>query len=66
MPIGVDFTEPVKPVTLELPFERFVLAMVRVVEKKGFDLLLNAFGVVADQNSDVGLVTATTVVLVRR
>jgi glycosyltransferase involved in cell wall biosynthesis len=41
--------EPVAP-------GRYVLALGRVVEKKGFDLLLAAFGRVADRHPDVDLV----------
>jgi glycosyltransferase involved in cell wall biosynthesis len=41
---------------LALPFERFVLGLGRVVEKKGFDLLINAFALVADDHPEVGLV----------
>jgi glycosyltransferase involved in cell wall biosynthesis len=56
VPNGVDLDEPARPEPLELPFYRFVLAMGRVVEKKGFDLLIDAFGQVASQVTDVGLV----------
>jgi len=41
---------------LELPFDRFVLGLGRVVEKKGFDLLVRAFERVAADHPDVGLV----------
>lgn len=43
---------------VELPFERFVVGLGRVVEKKGFDLLLRAFPAVARDHPGVGLVIA--------
>ncbi len=55
VPNGVDLKESSQPVPLELPFERFILAMGRVVEKKGFDLLIDAFGLLSAAHPDVGL-----------
>jgi glycogen synthase len=56
IPNGVQVNDKVEPASLDLPFDRFVLAMGRVVEKKGFDLLIDAFGPVAERHPDVGLV----------
>jgi glycogen(starch) synthase len=56
VPNGVEVDDAVEPVAVELPLRRFVLAMGRVVEKKGFDLLIDAFDVVAEGHPDVGLV----------
>ena len=39
-----------------MPFERFVFAMGRVVPKKGFDLLLDAFALLAPRQPGIGLV----------
>ena len=41
---------------VELPFERSVVCLGRLVEKKGFDLLLRAFPAVARHHPGVGLV----------
>ena len=54
---GVDLHETV-PALVDLPFQRYVLGLGRVVQKKGFDLLISAFGQLAQQHSDVGLVIA--------
>jgi len=42
------------------PFERFVLALGRVEHRKGFDLLLEAWELIAERHSAVGLVLAGT------
>jgi glycogen(starch) synthase len=56
IPNGVDLTELPAPEPVELPFGRFVVALGRVVAKKGFDLLIDAFAEVAGAHPDVGLV----------
>jgi glycogen(starch) synthase len=56
IPNGVELAEGVTAEPLSLPFERFVLGVGRVVEKKGFDLLLKAFERVASLHEDLGLV----------
>lgn len=56
VPNGVEVCEDVTPQPLDLPFRRFVLGLGRVVEKKGFDLLLAAFARLAARRPDVGLV----------
>jgi glycosyltransferase involved in cell wall biosynthesis len=56
IPNGVDLTELPTPQPVELPFGRFVLALGRVVAKKGFDLLIDAFAEIAAAYPDVGLV----------
>jgi glycogen synthase len=56
IPNGVELDEDVEPEPLELPFTRFVLGFGRLVEKKGFDLLVTAFERIADAHPDVGLV----------
>ena len=43
IPNAVERDGDAEPVSLQLPFNRFVLALGRVVHKKGFDLLLDAF-----------------------
>jgi len=58
IPNGVEPDEAVPPQPLELPFVRFVLGLGRIVEKKGFDLLLDAFAQLADRHPDLGLVLA--------
>jgi glycosyltransferase involved in cell wall biosynthesis len=55
VPNGADNDLAVQPEPISVPFKRFVLAMGRVVEKKGFDLLIDAFKLVADRHPDVGL-----------
>jgi glycosyltransferase involved in cell wall biosynthesis len=56
LPNGVALDEPVAPNPLALPFERFVFAVGRVVTKKGFDLLLEAFARIAPDHPAYGLV----------
>ena len=46
------------PRPFAVPFERFVLGLGRVVDKKGFDLLLEAFARLAPRRPDLGLVLA--------
>jgi glycosyltransferase involved in cell wall biosynthesis len=58
IPNGVQEDGSARLVPLALPFERFVLGLGRVVEKKGFDLLLGAFAHVANAQPDLGLVIA--------
>lgn len=53
---GVEVAGDESPRPLELPFDRYVLGLGRVVAKKGFDLLVAAFAEVADRHPDVGLV----------
>lgn len=52
---GVDL-EGASEVDVEVPFDRYVVAVGRAVHNKGFDLLLDAFGEVAARVPDVGLV----------
>ncbi len=54
---GVDLAETPET-SLRLPFERYVLGLGRVVRKKGFDLLLEAFARLARMHPEVGLVIA--------
>jgi glycogen(starch) synthase len=56
VPNGVDLERGEPRSALELPFERFVLGLGRLVEKKGFDLLLDAFARIAAEHPAVGLV----------
>ncbi|MDP9225674.1 MAG: glycosyltransferase family 4 protein [Actinomycetota bacterium] len=56
IPNGVEFNEGVPALPLDLPFKRFVLTMGRVVAKKGFDLMLDAFVSIARDHPEVGLV----------
>lgn len=53
---GVEVAGDEQPEALDLPFDRFVLALGRVVPKKGFDLLVEAFAKVAAEHPGVGLV----------
>lgn len=55
VPNGVDTDRDEPAASLALPFESFVLGLGRAVEKKGFDLLLEAFARLADEHPDVGL-----------
>lgn len=54
---GVDVNE-ITPVPVILPFKRYILGLGRVVRKKGFDLLLDAFSLVSAKHPNVGLVIA--------
>jgi glycosyltransferase involved in cell wall biosynthesis len=54
---GVDL-EDMGADPVDLPFDRYVLALGRVVPKKGFDLLLEAFARIASSVPNVGLVIA--------
>lgn len=54
---GVDLEE-IDSAEGEVPFDRYVLGLGRIVPKKGFDLLLEAFAGVSDLHPDVGLVIA--------
>lgn len=56
VPNGVDTDREEPQLPLELPFGRFVLGLGRVVEKKGFDLLLEAFARLAPGRPELGLV----------
>lgn len=58
IPNGVELSGDAPGQHLDLPFERFVLGLGRVVPKKGFDLLLEAFSRLAADHPDVGLVIA--------
>ena len=52
---GVDLDE-VPPSISRPPFERFVFALGRVVRRKGFDLLVEAWAEIAERHQGVGLV----------
>lgn len=57
--VGADHAEPQDQVSTGVPpafGSRYVFAVGRVVEKKGFDLLLEAFAVIAPVHPDVDLV----------
>jgi glycogen(starch) synthase len=56
VPNGADSATEEAQLPFAVPFERFVLGLGRVVEKKGFDLLLRAFAPVAAGDPTVGLV----------
>lgn len=58
VPNGVELDESLQPEQLELPFPHFVLGLGRIVEKKGFDLLLDAYKLIAARHRDLGLVIA--------
>lgn len=55
IPNGVEPHEQVEPVPVPVPRARFVLSFGRVVRMKGFDLLLEAFALVARDRPDVAL-----------
>jgi glycogen(starch) synthase len=55
---GVDLEEP--GCRTEVPFDRFVFALGRVVRRKGFDLLIDAWERVAERHDGPGLVIAGT------
>jgi glycogen(starch) synthase len=56
VPNGVDLTRERSLSPLFVPFDRFVLGLGRVVRKKGFDLLLDAFARLAPLHPGLGLV----------
>jgi glycogen(starch) synthase len=56
VPNGVDLTGDSVLAPFSVPFDRFVLGLGRVVRKKGFDLLLDAFARLAPQRPGLGLV----------
>jgi glycogen(starch) synthase len=56
IPNGVETGGDASPAPLELPFDRFVLGLGRLVPKKGFDLLLEAFAHIAPRRPGLGLV----------
>jgi glycogen(starch) synthase len=56
VPNGVDLAGERALAPLSVPFDRFVLGLGRVVRKKGFDLLLEAFARLAPQRPGLGLV----------
>lgn len=53
---GVELGGSAPSAPARLPFDRFVFAVGRMVEKKGFDLLIEAFKHVSHARPDVGLV----------
>jgi len=53
---GVDPSEDREDFAIDIPFRRFIVAVGRLVYKKGFDLLLNAFARLPETISEVGLV----------
>jgi glycosyltransferase involved in cell wall biosynthesis len=57
---GVEVAGDDEPTPLDLPFRRFVVALGRVVPKKGFDLLLEAFAKAGSEHPEVGLVIGGT------
>jgi len=56
VPNGVDLAGESMLAPLTVPFDRFVLGLGRVVRKKGFDLLLDAFARLAPERPGLGLV----------
>jgi glycosyltransferase involved in cell wall biosynthesis len=56
VPNGVDLAGEAVSAPLSVPFDRFVLGLGRVVRKKGFDLLLDAFARLAPERPGLGLV----------
>jgi glycogen(starch) synthase len=55
VPNGVEAGDAAEAEPVDLPFSRFVLAVGRVVEKKGFDLLINAFARITHLHPGLGL-----------
>jgi glycosyltransferase involved in cell wall biosynthesis len=55
VPNGVEVNDDRSPIAVALPFDRFILGVGRVVEKKGFDLLIEAFSRLG-HHDDLGLV----------
>ena len=55
IPNGIDVDGDPRPTPLHLPFGRFVLGLGRLVDKKGFDLLIDAFARL-ENRADLGLV----------
>jgi glycosyltransferase involved in cell wall biosynthesis len=55
VPNGVDATGHGQPIAIQRVFRRFVLGVGRVVDKKGFDLLIDAFALL-EGHPDLGLV----------
>lgn len=58
VPNGVEVAGDGAPRALDLPFPRFVLGLGRLVRKKGFDLLIDAFSQLAPHHPHLGLVVA--------
>lgn len=56
VPNGVDVPPREAPVPFAQPYERFVFAAGRLVHKKGFDLLVEAFAELTERHPEVGLV----------
>jgi glycosyltransferase involved in cell wall biosynthesis len=54
---GVDPGQP-QGVGVPIPFERYLLGLGRLVHKKGFDLLLEAFAAISTLDRELGLVIA--------
>ncbi len=56
VPNGIELTglEPETPI--HVPFQSFVFGLGRMVEKKGFDLLIDAFAAMAPADPEMGLV----------
>lgn len=55
---AVEDREAVVPSAVDVPFPRYVLGLGRVVKKKGFDLLIEAWSAIAKEFPDVGLILA--------
>lgn len=52
---GVDLAEGDRHERVNVPFRRFILGLGRLVWNKGFDVLLDAFALVAARHPEVGL-----------